>query len=114
MKISTKKSLIGKVFDFSGLNESFHKYENIQFDKKAQVISPVEARVSNIGKISENGNIISKNNKTVFLKDLLGQYSHEFIGGTYINFYLNPGNKHFWVTPSEGKFIYTQKNEGKS
>src|SRR5690606_28455313 len=28
--------------------------------------------------------------------------------------YLNPGNKHFWVTPSDGMFTYTQINEGKS
>jgi len=114
MKVSTKNSLTGRVFDMIGVNHYFNKYEDVKFDNKASVISPVEAKVDHIGKIDNEGFLISKNNKKVKLTNLIGKYSKEFVNGSYINFYLSPKNKHFWVTPSDGKFIYTQKNEGKS
>ena len=31
-----------------------------------------------------------------------------------MNLYLNPSNLHFWITPCDGMFTYTQKNEGKA
>jgi phosphatidylserine decarboxylase len=114
MKISTKNSLFGKFFDAIGMNKSFHKYEKINYDKKSKIISPVEAKIVKIDKINKEGYLISKNNKNVSLKKLIGDYSKYFVNGSYINFYLNPKNKHFWITPCEGKFVYTQKNEGKS
>jgi len=114
MKIETKNSLIGKLFDVIGINKAFHKYEQVKIDNGATIVSPVEAKVAHIGKIDSEGNIISKNNKKVNLKLLIQEYSQNFYKGVYINFYLSPNNKHFWVTPCEGSFIYTQKNEGKS
>lgn len=114
MKTSTRNSLVGKIMDFMGINNRFHRYETIEIDAEARVISPVEARVANVGKISDKGKLISKNNKEVNLKDLMGDYSNNFFSGTYINFYLSPLNRHFWVTPCDGHFIYTQKNEGKT
>jgi len=114
MKVSTKNSLIGKVFDFIGINDYFSKYENVNFNNKASMISPVEAKVNYIGKIDKEKFLISKNNKKIKLVELIGDYSKYFTDGFYINFYLSPKNKHFWITPDDGKFIYTQKNDGKS
>jgi len=114
MIISTKNTLFGKLFDSLGINKSFHKYEPIDIDSEASVISPVEARVAHIGEINQEGIITSKNNRIVNLRDLIGNYANHFSEGTYINFYLSPLNKHFWVTPCNGQFVYTQKNEGKS
>jgi phosphatidylserine decarboxylase len=115
MKLSTKITLPGKIADKLGLNKNFNKYTKVNFSQNNNaVISPVEAKVIKIGGINSEGLLISKNNKKIALTDLIGSYSQNFIGGKYINFYLNPRNKHFWVTPYDGKFIYTQKNNGKS
>ena len=48
------------------------------------------------------------------MEDLIGKHSDQFIGGKFINIYLSPSNLHFWVTPYDGMFTYTQKNEGKA
>ena len=115
MKISTKNSLVGKIANYLGINKRFHESAEIDIDLEDDaVISPVEAKVANIGKIDQNGMLISKNNKHILLKEVIGDYASQFLDGKYINFYLNPSNRHFWVTPYDGMFTYTQKNEGKS
>ena len=65
-----------------------------------------------IGSISSSGMLISKNNKEIPLSDFIGDFAKQFIGGMYINFYLNPSNKHFWITPYDGMFIYTRRMKG--
>jgi len=115
MKLSTKNSLVGKIADYFGLNKKFHEYVKIITEPKGTaLISPVEAKVMHIGNIDPKGMLISKNNKEIRLEELIGNYANQFLDGKYINFYLSPSNKHFWVTPYDGMFIYTQKNEGKS
>lgn len=115
MKLSTKSSLIGKIADNVGLNKKFHQYKKISIDPyDSALISPVEGRVVHIGYIDNKGALISKHNKEVQLEELIGNYFDQFKGGKYINFYLNPLNLHFWVTPYDGIFTYTQKNEGQS
>jgi len=115
MKQSTKNTLVGKIADYFGLNNKFHEYEKIITEPKdTAVISPVEAKVMHIGNINPKGMLISKNNKKIWLEELIGNYANQFLDGKYINFYLRPSNKHFWVTPYDGMFTYTQKNEGKS
>ena len=113
MIIETRNTLVGRLMDFIGVNSAFNRIEPISFDENVKVISPVEAKVAKIGRINQ-GNLISKNGREINLKELIGDYSQEFINGSYINFYLSPFNKHFWVTLCEGSFVYTQKNEGKS
>ena len=95
MKIETRNSLVGKLFDVIGINKSFYKYEQVKINNKATIVSPVEAKVVHIGKIDSDGNIISKNHKNVNLKLLIQEYSQNFYKGVYINFYLSPNNKHF-------------------
>jgi phosphatidylserine decarboxylase len=113
--LSTRNTLLGKIADKIGLNKNFNKYTKVNFDPDDNaVISPVESKVMQIGNINQDGLLISKSNKEVLLSHFIGDYAKQFLGGRYINFYLNPSNKHFWVTPYDGKFIYTQKNEGKS
>jgi len=104
-----------KFADRLGINKKFSKYTNVIVNPDdPAIISPVEAKVMQIGFINSNGFLTSKKHKKILLSELIGNYSSKFIGGAYINFYLNPSNKHFWITPTDGTFIYTQKNEGKS
>jgi len=106
---------LGKIADNFNLNKKFSRYTNIFIDPTdAAIVSPVEAKVMQIGSIDRNGILVSKNNKEILLNDLIGRYANQFLGYKYINFYLNPSNKHFWITPCNGIFIYTQMNEGKS
>jgi len=115
MILSTRNSLLGKIADNFNLNKKFSRYTNIFIDPTdAAIVSPVEAKVMQIGSIDRNGILVSKNNKEILLNDLIGRYANQFLGYKYINFYLNPSNKHFWITPCNGIFIYTQMNEGKS
>ena len=115
MQLSTKNSLIGRISDFIGLNSNFNKYQQVDINTNdTALISPVEGKVVHIGDIDKDGLLISKHNKKVILKNLIGKYSDQFIGGKFINFYLSPANLHFWITPTDGMFTYTQKNEGKS
>jgi phosphatidylserine decarboxylase len=115
MKLSTQNSLVGKIADYFGLNNNFHEYTKVITEPgDTALISPVEAKVVNTGSIDRNAMLISKNNKQIQLEKLIGKYADQFLDGKYINFYLSPSNKHFWVTPYDGMFIYTQKNEGKS
>ncbi len=115
MEKATNNSLAGRIADILGLNEKFHRYRDINIDLQDKaLISPVEGKVVHIGNIDSEGLLISKNNIKVKLKDLIGDYYTQFTGGKYINIYLSPNNEHFWVTPDEGKFIYTQRNKGKA
>ncbi|MCD4684235.1 MAG: phosphatidylserine decarboxylase [Bacteroidales bacterium] len=115
MNLSTKNSLIGRIADNVGLNKKFHRYQKISTDPNDNaLISPVEGRVVHIGNIDNEGMLISKRNKKIRLKDLIGNNYNQFAGYRYINFHLSPLNLHFWVTPYDGMFTYTQKNEGKA
>jgi len=107
MQLSTKNSLIGKIADNVGLNNKFHRYQKISTDPNDNaLISPVEGRVVHIGNIDNEGMLISKRNKKIRLKELIGNNYTQFAGYRYINFHLNPLNLHFWVTPYEGIFQY--------
>ncbi len=112
--LSTKNSLIGRFADSLRINKRFHKHKRIRVDEDSLIVSPVEAKVAHIGEINEQGELLSKRDKKVLLKNFIGDYAGEFVGERYFNFYLNPFNTHFWITPCEGRFVYTQKNEGKS
>jgi len=115
MVLSTKNSLVGKIANYLGMNKTFHEYTESTIDPdKSAIVSPVEAKVVVTGRIDQNGTLITKNGKEIRLKELIGDYANRFSGGKYINFYLRPSNLHFWVTPYDGMFTYTQKNEGKS
>ncbi|MCK5027792.1 MAG: phosphatidylserine decarboxylase [Candidatus Pacebacteria bacterium] len=115
MKISTKSSFVGKIADYLGVNKTFHEYTEIDVDPNDDaVISPVEAKIVHIGRIDQEGVIVSKGHRKVLLEELIGDHANQFLNRKYINFYLNPSNKHFWITPYDGVFTYTQKNEGRS
>jgi len=115
MKLSTKNSLIGRIADKVGLNKNFHRYQKITTDPNDNaLISPVEGRVVHIGNIDNEGILISKRDKKIRLEELIGNNYNQFAGYRYINFHLSPLNLHFWVTPYDGMFTYTQLNEGKA
>ena len=113
MERATNNSLIGKIADSLGINKKFHQYKETNIDPLDKaLISPVEGKVEHIGSINDDGILISKNNKEISLKELIGENYKQFINGKYINIYLSPLNEHYWVTPDDGLFIYTQKNKG--
>lgn len=115
MQLSTKNSLIGRIADNVGLNKKFHRYKKINIDPNDNaLISPIEGRVVHIGNIDKKGVLISKRNKKILLEELIGRNYNQFEGYRYINFHLSPLNLHFWVTPDDGMFTYTQMNEGKA
>ena len=115
MEQATNNSLFGRIADILGMNKKFHQYREIDVDLQDKaLISPVEGKVVHIGKINSDGILISKFDKEVGLKNLIGDSYKQFTGGKYINIYLSPLNEHFWVTPDAGKFIYTQRNKGKA
>ncbi len=115
MNQATNNSIIGKIADSLGLNKKFHRYKETNIDPlDMALISPAEGKVVHIGEINDDGILISKYNKEVRLKELIGKYYPQFSGGKYINIYLSPRNDHYWVTPDNGKFIYTQRNKGKA
>lgn len=115
MEQATNNSLIGKIADRLGINKKFHLYKEINVNPNDNaLISPVEGKIIHLGNINENGIIISKNNKEIHLKELIGGHYKHFVNGKYINIYLSPFDDHYWVTPDNGMFIYTQKNKGKA
>jgi phosphatidylserine decarboxylase len=115
MRKLTNNSFIGKIADWIGLNKKFHQYQNIAIDLQDKaLISPVEGKVVYVGDIDNDGMLISKHNKKIHLKELIGDNYRQFIGGKYLNIYLSPNNIHYWITPTDGEFIYTQRNKGKA
>jgi phosphatidylserine decarboxylase precursor len=115
MILKTKNSLRGFVADKLGINRIFRRYANLEIDSNEDVlVSPVEAKVKTIGKINSNGEIMSKGDKIVKLESLLGEQTSRFADSSYINFYLNPFNKHYWVTPYDGTISYIKKREGEA
>jgi phosphatidylserine decarboxylase len=78
------------------------------------VTSPVEGTVAYSGRIEERQTILSKGGRRIYLDNVMGGKAALFSGGFYINFYLNPRDRHYWRTPYDGKFTHTQINEGKS
>jgi phosphatidylserine decarboxylase len=113
--ISTKISLIGKVASKLGVNNKFHKYEQDYIkDDNRFFISPVDAKVVAMGDIKEDGVIISKSNKEISLKEVVGEDAKLFSGGFYLNLYLSPKNRHYWRIPYDSELKSMKLNEGKA
>ncbi|MDO8481323.1 MAG: phosphatidylserine decarboxylase [Nanoarchaeota archaeon] len=113
MAIETRTSAVGKFADRVGINKVFHRQSAVSAVAGEDcLVSPVQAKIAHIGRITD-GSLISKAGRKVELSRLLGAESKRFQDCSYLNFYLRPTDKHFWITPYEGAFVYTQKNEGK-
>lgn len=108
------KTFLEKIADIFSINKKFlgFKQDFINFNP-CIITSPVQARLIDFGEIS-GGKITSKNKKKIYLKELIGDSSDLFSNGFFFNFYLSPGDKHYWRTPSEGKFTCTKINKGKA
>ncbi len=115
MVFETKRSLVEKVAN--SFNIKFTKYKNLDEDKinfhGSIVVSPVQAKLVDVGKISSK-QITSKYKEKVNLKQVIGDYASLFNQGSFFNFYLSPKDKHYWRLPYEGKFIHTQLNQPKT
>jgi phosphatidylserine decarboxylase len=107
--------LIGKVASKLGVNKKFHKYENDYIeDNDNYFVSPVDAKLVASGEIKENGVIISKSNKEISLKEVIGEDAKLFSGGFYLNLYLSPKNRHYWRIPYDSQLASMSLNEGKA
>jgi hypothetical protein len=79
MERATNNSLIGKIADSLGINKKFHQYKETNIDPLDKaLISPVEGKVEHIGSINADGILISKNNKEISLKELIGENYKQF------------------------------------
>ncbi|MCD4666962.1 phosphatidylserine decarboxylase [archaeon] len=106
---STKRSRIEIFANFIRLNRLFSEYSESKIDYSPNIIiSPVDATVKHIGEI-KNNKVISKSGREINLEDVLGSKKFD---GFYLNLYLNPYNRHFWVTPYVVEFISTKLNNG--
>lgn len=84
MEQATNDSLIGKIADRLGINKKFHLYKEINVNPNDNaLISPVEGKIVSLGNINEDGIIISKNNKEIHLKKLIGEHYKQFANGIY-------------------------------
>jgi len=113
--ISTKTSLLKRIADSIGINKRFSRRGRDFVDKNPKtIVSPVDATLFCHGDIDDKGNIISKHGKVVPLTRLIGKYATKFKGGMYLNLYLSPKNKHYFVLPYDGTIKYIQKNDGRA
>ena len=115
MNYSTKNTLIGRIADYFGLNNKFHRYQEdcINHDSD-MMMSPVEAVLVDFGRINNDGKIVSKSKKEIGLNEVIGEFANLFLKGIYFNFYLNPNNKHYWRIPYDCELISTKINNGKA
>ena len=112
---STKTSVMGKVAGKLGVNKKFHRFQDdyIEHDSRF-IISPVDAKLVASGIIKKGGTIISKSNKEISLKDIIGEQADLFSGGFYLNFYLSPKNRHYWRIPYDCNLTSMNLNQGKA
>jgi phosphatidylserine decarboxylase len=109
------RSSLERIADQWGINHWFIKSRNVEDKLPVNAIAcPVEAYVNHISPISgEDGVIIGKYGEELTLDSLLGNNQPKDIynGGTYVNLYLTPLCHHFFVTPTDGEFLYTYRRE---
>lgn len=105
-----------KIFaDKIGINDRFHRKEEDIIDHSLEFISsPAQATLFYNGRIDDEGYILSKHKKRVALEKLIGKYADRFKDGIYLNMYLSPKDKHYFVFPYLGKVEYIRKNDGKA
>jgi phosphatidylserine decarboxylase len=112
---STKISIIGKVAGKLGINKKFHKFQEDKIEhNKEFIISPVDANLVSTGIIKKDGVIISKSNKEISLREIIGEEADLFSGGFYLNFYLSPRDKHYWRMPYDCSLVSMSLNQGKA
>jgi phosphatidylserine decarboxylase len=112
---TTKESMLKELADKVGANRKFHRRHKDRLNPSLEYIaSPAEATLACHGNIGESGYIISKHKKVVGLDKIIGEYAKRFIGGTYFNMYLSPGNSHYFRIPYDGTVEYIQMNDGKA
>jgi phosphatidylserine decarboxylase len=113
---STKESPFKHIADTFGINARFHKKEDHNnIDPSLEYVSsPAEATLFYHGKIDREGYILSKHKKRIELEKLIGKYADTFQDGIYLNMYLSPKNKHYFIFPYDGNVEYIQKNESKA
>jgi phosphatidylserine decarboxylase len=63
------------------------------------MISPCDVEMFQIGLIDKDGTLIGKHGRAVNMQHIFGSQYELFREYAYINFYLRPHNRHFFVAP---------------
>ncbi|TPG92290.1 phosphatidylserine decarboxylase [Brevibacillus laterosporus] len=98
------------VREYRSLKEFFTrrlKSEARPVDLNAEVVSPVDGKVSQMGGIQQ-GTLIQAKGKTYTVSQLLGDDEHmagRFYGGSFMTIYLSPRDYHRIHMPVEGKLF---------
>ncbi|MED2005011.1 archaetidylserine decarboxylase [Brevibacillus laterosporus] len=98
------------VREYRSLKEFFTrrlKPEARPIDLNAEVVSPVDGKVSQMGEIQQ-GTLIQAKGKTYTVSQLLGNDEHmacRFNGGSFMTIYLSPRDYHRIHMPVEGKLF---------
>ncbi|WP_257265855.1 archaetidylserine decarboxylase [Endozoicomonas sp. ONNA2] len=117
-KINLQEAVKKRPEDFDSFNDFFtRKLEKSArpIDSNTEVASPVDGTISQAGKI-HSGELIQAKGHTYNVKDLLGgdqELSDAFLGGSFANIYLSPGDYHRFHMPTYGKLIKTIHIPGK-
>lgn len=115
VKYSTGISFVGKLAYKLGVNKRFHKYDDDIWSRDDNfIISPVDAKLVACGEIKSGGKIISKDNKEIYLSDILGKNIDFLNGGFYLNLYLSPKDRHYWRLPCDCVLEAIILNKGKA
>lgn len=117
-KINLQEATKKRPEDFESFNDFFTR----KLEKHArpiashtEVASPVDGTISQAGKIF-SGELIQAKGHTYSVNELLGgdkALSDNFLGGSFVNIYLSPGDYHRFHMPISGKLIKTIHIPGK-
>lgn len=113
--IETKSWILHKLYTFLWINQKFHKYSESSIDTRLnRFIAPCDGSIHAIWEIGSDETFISKNNKKVPLTHLFDTNKKIFTHHRYINIYLSPRNRHFFVMPYDGNIIDIIPKNGKA
>ncbi|MFK0569536.1 archaetidylserine decarboxylase [Endozoicomonas sp.] len=117
-KINLQEAVKKKAADYKCFNEFFtRKLEKgaRTIASEGKVASPVDGTISAIGEIKD-GQLIQAKGRSYTVQELLGgdeQLARAFMGGSYANIYLSPGDYHRFHMPAVGTLKKTIHIPGK-
>lgn len=115
MITQTKESFFKKTLDKLWINKKFHTFSESEICLDTNFItSPVDGTIAYFWNVWSSWEFISKWGKKVHLTELMWEKAKDFAGYKYINIYLSPKNRHFFVSPYEAKITKTFANNWKA
>lgn len=113
MPISTKNTVLWKVYDFLWINKKFHEYSESNIDmREGYLVSPCDSTVEHIWTITSTWSLIGKHGKKVSLERIYWEKINTFKWYQYISLYLSPKDRHFFTAPDDGVLSYIKWHDG--